>query len=179
MQKEEKIFNQIQIIKQINEEYFVSENCLIEYFHIVDYPSVLRVNDKNVVNLEQNITTYKQIREAYPNKGTIPTENNDEHLEDWFKSIYLSKIEEKNNEKIYHFWLFDDWFKGKYLSHIPPEKEIKENEDYCYHRGIDRFAYIKNKGIVAGSYDFYFDFLPYGYKRIVKNEMMWAKELFP
>ena len=27
---------------------------------------------------------------------------------------------------------------------------------YCYHRGVDRFNYIPDIGIVAGSYDFYF-----------------------
>ena len=54
------------------------------------------------------------------------------------------------------------------------------------HRGIDRFAYIEGKGIVAGSYDFYFDNTPNPYiydiytinmKIQIGRKLMWAEEL--
>ncbi len=53
-----------------------------------------------------------------------------------------------------------------------------------HHRGIDRFVYIPEKGIVGGSYDFYFRY-PEGFhipdtilwKNILEENVMTAEEL--
>jgi len=54
---------------------------------------------------------------------------------------YLSRILEINGEQAYQFWTLTDW---------------SSPSSYSYNRGVDRFVYMPDKGIVGGSYDFYF-----------------------
>jgi len=79
------------------------------------------------------------------------------------QQIYLSDIKNKGKDTTYLFYQF-----ANYLD-----------------RGIFQFAYIKNKGIVAGTYEDYF--FPKGevtflknkvkLKHLPENELLWAEEL--
>ncbi|MDO5609131.1 MAG: hypothetical protein Q4G08_11820, partial [Capnocytophaga sp.] len=161
-----KIFNQYKLIKKINTQYYASENCLVEGISFVKYPPVFNLSGEGTANLSGNIVSYQEVRKAYQDtySDKFPMENKGVFLHHTIKNIYLSAIETINNMKVYRFWTFDDWH---------------DEYGYNYHRGIDRFAYVEGKGIVGGSYDFYFDFEPAGFKRVAKTEIMWAKELFP
>lgn len=174
-----KYFNDFQLIKYEKNTYFVSENCLLESFLFVNYPAYFHISGKYIVNIGQQITTPYDIRKFYNKERKYPMEDSSVYMDNYLKSIYLSKIQEEKGKKIYRFWTFDDWYKGD-CSHCYSKKN-KEKEDYSYHRGIDRFAYIEGKGIVGGSYDFYFDMVDYYYciRKVVKHDIMWAKELFP
>ena len=156
---------------------------MCEYFEIVNYSPEIYISGRNIVNLGQRPVTYQDFRKAY--KESFNYYNPMEALaysgginiiihNGIFQHIYLSSIEEKEGKNIYHFWTFDDW-------HIC--------KGYNWHRGIDRFVYTPEMGIVGGSYDFYFDrFLGYcggrshsnrtEFKRTVGRKIMWAKELF-
>lgn len=176
-------FNQYQLVKKIDGIFYRSLYCLVQYFYVVNHSDILYTTTQNAINIGQKIITYQDVRKVYPDKNRNPMENKGEFLE-FKRHIYLSKIEEINNEKAYHFWTLDDWKRGvawgkggDYSGYI--DLPLTSVEHYNYHRGIDRFVYIKEKGIVAGSYDFYFDEIPLGFKRVVRSDMMWAKELFP
>ncbi|QQQ30075.1 hypothetical protein [Chryseobacterium indoltheticum] len=88
---------------------------------------------------------------------------------------YLSKEFFIKKNKAYQFWTFDGWW---------------AIDGYNEHRGIDRFLYIPDKGIVGGSYDFYFRLKPkissndyftvsdYAlWDNIINEKIMIAKEL--
>lgn len=68
---------------------------------------------------------------------------------------YLSKEYLIKGNKAYQFWTLDGWW---YYDGL--------NE----YRGIDRFVYIPEKGIVGGSYDFYFGYEK-GYS--ISNAILW------
>ncbi|MDR2283821.1 MAG: hypothetical protein LBE37_11455 [Sphingobacterium sp.] len=49
-------------------------------------------------------------------------------------------------------------------------------DNHEWYRGIDRFVYVPNKGIVGGSYDFYFkDPLPRDYKQVARRNINMAE----
>lgn len=173
-----KFFNQYNAVKKENHKYYVAKNTLIEYFQIVNYKTDLNISGNNIINTKQNFKSYTDVKKSFSaifNYNPMETNSWDTagetYIESKFRFIYLSKIEENGKEKIYRFWTFDDWQK--------PYNESKNPESYNYHRGIDRFAYIEKKGIVGGSYDFYFKKTPQNYIREVGKNIMWAKELFP
>src|SRR5690606_39188885 len=57
---------------------------------------------------------------------------------------YLSRKFDYKGYRAYQFWTYMDWIHPMSL--------------YYYERGIDRFVYIPEKGVVGGSFDFYFLF---------------------
>jgi hypothetical protein len=65
----------------------------------------------------------------------------------------------KNNSDGYQFWTFIDW--------------TAPDSSYYIERGIDRFVYLQGKGIIGGSFDFYFYFnrkkLPIKYTDFLNN----------
>jgi hypothetical protein len=88
---------------------------------------------------------------------------------------YLSKEFSIKGNKAYQFWTFDGWWSV---------------DGYNEHRGIDRFLYIPDKGIVGGSFDFYFRLKPKNssnehyiasngllWNNIINEKIMIAKEL--
>lgn len=172
------------LIKKENDVFYVSTHCLFEYFKEVNYPAPIRVSGTDVLNLEQPLFTIKQMKELWQrptfNQRGFPMEYGN-LLPDSpnLESVYLSDIKIVSGEKLYRFWMFAGW---------------NVQDGYNDQRGIERFAYIPNKGIVGGSYDFYFRFEPKypSAKRIrvklsaqqwkenmYEEKIMWAKELFP
>ncbi len=82
---------------------------------------------------------------------------------------FLSHTSIIKGETAYHFWTLSDW---------------SVHDGLNLQRGIERFVYIPGKGIVGGSYDFYFAFynlLPDDLnKRLeqrINEEVMLAEEL--
>lgn len=114
-----KFFKMHRIVKMENDKYFVAKNVLIEKFYRFDYNSPLQVSGSNIINLKQNIMTYQDVKKAYISQFDTysPMEGTSDHMGTVFiykamRAIYLSEIQEKDGEKLYHFWTFDDWSKG-------------------------------------------------------------------
>lgn len=151
-----KEFNFRKIVKNINNENFVSYASLIEKFDIGNYPFPL-ISDYGVINIVEKKVTIKKMYSFYnkfytnfDKKEIFPLDiRNTEKFEiNNYKHIYryyLSKEIKIKGNRGYQFWLFDHW---------------RVIDGYNYHRGIDRFIYIPNLGIVGGSYDFYFELKP-------------------
>lgn len=171
-----KFFNTFFLVRRENGIYYKAKNCLVEVFQLMNYPSKIHLNGNNIINIKQDVITYGDVKEEV-DKGThfwkeeAPMENKGVFMNEIFKYIYLLGTEKKDKDTAYLFWTFTDWHKASGLN---------------AHRGIDRFAYIEGKGIVAGSYDFYFDNTPNPYiydiytinMRIqIGRKLMWAEEL--
>lgn len=82
---------------------------------------------------------------------------------------FLSHTSTIKGEKAYHFWTLSDW---------------SVHDGLNLQRGIERFVYIPGKGIVGGSFDFYFAYynlLPEDLNKCLQQrlneEVMLAEEL--
>lgn len=143
---------------------------MAEPFYCIDSPEQMIIATGNyIINTHQPIVPITLLKEVYQKKVNtkFPLDWNEyppieipKHQE----HIYLANIEEKEGNTIYYFYQFANVF----------------------NRGIYEFAYIKNKGIVAGTYDDYF--FPKGkvyyrggdwlkVRRPYKEELLWAEEL--
>ncbi|MDO5608341.1 MAG: hypothetical protein Q4G08_07805 [Capnocytophaga sp.] len=168
-----KEFNAYVVLKKKGNKYYKSKLSLFEWFLIVDYPSGIDFSGREfVINLGTLPSSMQEVEEKTKYK-LYPTID---FLPDYLRTIYLS---EKEND-VYRFWTFNCW---------------NVSDGYNVQRGIDRFAYIPGKGIVGGSYDFYFWFKnprrtrKYKYEvnlspeqwrqNMYDEKIMWSKELFP
>jgi hypothetical protein len=140
------------LLKKENGIYYAAKNCLTEFFSIsnIEFPlissyGVINISDK-LVSINQMQTSFKK---QFPNTQFIMDVREENFLRNMSISYsyrnYLSKVIEIKNETAYQFWTFDGWW---------------AQDGYNEHRGIDRFLYIPKKGIVGGSYDFYFRLKP-------------------
>ncbi len=178
---EKKTF-QYKLIKKENGSYYVSKKCLTEFFSIANLESPL-VSTYGTINISEKKVTIQQMEKSF--KKQIPSQKfiMDPRDADLSKNIdipysfrnYLSKELLIKGEKAYQFWTFDGWWM---------------QDGYDEHRGIDRFLYIPDKGIVGGSYDFYFKLKPKNssneyytatngllWNNIINEKIMIAKEL--
>lgn len=140
------------LVKKVNGVFYVSRYCLTELFSIsnIEFPlissyGVINILDKNVSIKEMKTSFDKQ----FPTTDFILDVRKENFLRDLSVSYnyrnYLSKEITIKNDIAYQFWTFDGWW---------------SHDGYNEHRGIDRFLYIPGKGIVGGSYDFYFKLKP-------------------
>ena len=171
-----KFLNSFSLVKKEDDKYYKARCCLVEVFQLMDYSSNVHLNDSNIINTKQDFVTYAELKKEL-NKGThiskyaSPMEDKESFLDSCFESIYLSGTEKRGKDTVYLFWTFTAWNNRSGLE--------------AYHRGIDRFAYIEGKGIVAGSYDFLFDTQSSRHshnsepaiKKEVGRELIWAEEL--
>ncbi|MCT3760644.1 hypothetical protein HZQ19_02535 [Elizabethkingia anophelis] len=164
------------ILKKENGNYYVSKNCFTEFFYIADIRSPL-ITPLGVINVSEPKVTIKQMEEVfkkqYP-KEPFPLDTRERVRSKNLNVIYsvhnyLSKEYLIKGNKAYQFWTLDGWWYHDGL-----------NE----YRGIDRFVYIPEKGIVGGSYDFYFRYEKgYGissiilWDNIINEKVMIAEEL--
>ena len=138
------------IIKKIGDEYFIPNECLIEFFNYGDYeyPFITRYG---TINTKEQLFTIKDMIKFYESKypqKQFPLDVRNKYgafVENVVVKNYLSKKYKIKNDDAYQLWTFDSW---------------KVYDGYNIQRGIDRFIYIPQKGIVGGSYDFYFTFVP-------------------
>jgi len=165
-----KYFDEYQIIRKIGNKYFASKHCLIQFFAVRNRPSIFQ-HVFGTINIEQEplkITEMETIfKKRYPGTNFPPYTIGDtpysyssaiDYLRD--RKEYLSKtIKFQNNEIGYQFWTYTNWHTHDH------ELEVD--------RGIDRFVYVPGKGIVGGSFDFYFYFyrkkLPIKYSDFLNN----------
>ena len=165
-----KYFDEYQIIRKIGNKYFVSKHCLIQFFAVRNRPSIFQ-HVFGTINIEQEplkITEMETIfKKRYAGTNFPPYTIGDtpysyssaiDYLRD--RKEYLSKtIKFQNNEIGYQFWTYTNWHAHDH------ELEVD--------RGIDRFVYVPGKGIVGGSFDFYFYFhrkkLPIKYSGFLNN----------
>lgn len=173
---------QYKLIKKENGSYYVSKLCLTEFFSIAALKAPI-ISTYGTINIGETKVTIKQMEESI--KKQIPNQIfiMDVQENSFSKNIdnsysfrnYLSKEYSVKGNKAYQFWTFDGWW---------------AHDGYDEHRGIDRFLYIPDKGIVGGSYDFYFRlkpknssndyyFAPAGllWDNIINEKIIIAKEL--
>ncbi|MDN3690983.1 hypothetical protein QWZ06_01215 [Chryseobacterium tructae] len=172
-----------QLVKKEKDAYYTSKMSLTELFSIEDLKFPL-LSSYGTINTTERKVTIKEMETSFktqfPKQDFIMdiTGNNKIRSLDERYSFrnYLSKEYIIKGNKAYQFWTFDGWW---------------EHDGYNESRGIDRFLYIPDKGIVGGSYDFYFrknsgtsstntsftvsDFKLWG--NIINERIMTAKEL--
>lgn len=144
-----------QLVKEESESYSVSNVCLAEMFAPTHYssnvhPAIFNVR-QGFLNIYQTPITVSEMMEVYGkspgllNGGVFPLDfrNGTTVMPNriYLEREYLSRTLEINGEAAYQFWTLTDW---------------SSPWSYGYNRGVDRFIYIPEKGIVGGSYDFYF-----------------------
>lgn len=141
------------LIKKVNNEYYMSDLAFAELFVINNY-SLPIISSYGTINIKDSEVSIKEMEKAF--RHQIPKQEfplDVLHGEQWIKNlddsyalrIYLSKKFTIDGDKAYQFWTFDGWWIV---------------DGYNSQRGIDRFVYIPGKGIVGGSYDFYFAHKP-------------------
>ncbi|OPC04732.1 hypothetical protein BAS09_03310 [Elizabethkingia ursingii] len=136
------------LVKKIGGEYFVPKMTLIEYFYIKSYKFPF-IPAYGTIDINGPMVTIKEMEKSYreqiPDRGfpLSPYETDYSFSFPIYARNYLSKIYTVNGNKAYQFWTLDNYRTADY---------------YSTYRGIDRFIYIPEKGIIGGSYDFYFSF---------------------
>jgi len=143
---------QYKLIKKENGNYYVSKMCLTEFFSIANLKFPI-ISTYGTINTEEPKVTIRQMEISF--KKQVPNQHflMDIRENDFTRKVdipysyrnYLSKEISVKGNKVFQFWTFDGWW---------------AHDGYNEHRGIDRFLYIPEKGIVGGSYDFYFRLKP-------------------
>ncbi|HIC8644689.1 MULTISPECIES: hypothetical protein [Elizabethkingia] len=156
-----------------NGKYYTSKNTLVEFFYISNFPSPF-ISSYGTINIDQPLVTIKQMETKYrmikPDRGFPPSIKRTDISFPFmiYARNYLSKTYEIKGNKAYQFWTFDNWRTSDFMA---------------FYRGIDRFIYMPNKGIVGGSFDFYFSFnsssdlLKIIENNIINEKVMIAEEL--
>lgn len=124
----------------------VGKQCLLQFFAIRNYPEQFN-RPLGTIDISQREFTIAQFQKEYeshyPQDG-FPLRPGDISLNFEplrMKREFLSQKTTYKAEPAYQFWTLYDW---------------STMDGYEIERGIDRFVYVPNKGIVGGSYDFYF-----------------------
>ncbi|AQX84058.1 hypothetical protein I6H88_13980 [Elizabethkingia bruuniana] len=136
------------LVKKIDGEYYVPKMTLIEYFYVKSYKFPF-IPAYGTIDINGPIVTIKEMEKSYreqiPDRGfpLSPYETDYSFSFPIYARNYLSKIYTLNGNNAYQFWTLDNYRTADY---------------YSTYRGIDRFIYIPEKGIIGGSYDFYFSF---------------------
>lgn len=145
----------IRIIKKEKDGYYVANECFTQYFMLANHNSVFNT-PRYVLNVGQTPLTIRDMEVIF--KKDFPTM--DFSMTDYFLNempqmmvpygyddeyirMYLSGTLTIAKQKAYQFWTFAPW---------------NVSDGWNDQRGIDRFIYIPDKGIVGGSFDFYFSF---------------------
>lgn len=148
-----KKFNETRLVKEEEGKCWVSLNCLIESFEIVPNGLPFFSSIYGQLILDQNMVAIKEFVENYP-----PEEYKDvldiplllsgrggsaDNLNGWRTwKEFLSKVVSVNGRgKGYQFWTC-------------AATNVADN--YDANQGVGRFIYVPGKGIIGGSYDFYF-----------------------
>jgi len=140
------------LLKKIGKDYYMADNCFAEVFSMKSYPFPI-ISTYGSLNIAESKVSIREMKAAfekvYP-KLEFPVDNTTDpsiQIVDAGYAIrnYVSKEYRIKGDIAYQFWTLDGWW---------------VQDGYNRHRGIDRFVYIPEKGIVGGSYDFYFAHKP-------------------
>ena len=156
------------LVKRIKGKYFVAKNCWVNEFFCTNTPSEMSVaTGRYIIDTHQATMPVSVLRslykKRYPNE-VFPLDDKHWIVPKYLEHIYLENVEEKEGDTIYYFYLYATGFIESF----------------------DKFAYIKDRGIVAASY--YEFFFPIGCKTPIsgdwiklrtpyKKELFWAEEL--
>ncbi|MCL1665667.1 hypothetical protein M2T78_15480 [Elizabethkingia ursingii] len=168
------------IVKKIGNDYFIPYHCITEYFRIRTYEYPLTTSNV-IININEKPVTIKEMSNFYKinfsrDKDPFPLDMSNPVFElvgidSDLVRYYHSKNYKIKNEDAYQFWTMNAWL---------------VRDGYNTQRGIDRFVYIPKKGIIGGSYDFYFRFnnggdpvVPFKkfWDNIINEKVMIAEEL--
>ena len=150
------------LVKKMNNEYYVPKSTLIEYFYIKSYKFPL-IPSYGTIDISSSKVTIKEMEKSYleqmPEQG-FPL--NPKYMDISFAypvyaRNYLSRTLDIKGEKSYQFWTLDN---------------CRVADGPCVNQGIDRFIYIPKKGIVGGSYDFYFTNIPRS-SQLITSARLW------
>jgi hypothetical protein len=142
----------IKLIIKKNGKYLVSNYCVTEYFVIINQAMMFPNQMGNIfINIQSPPLTvqsfenhYKELYHDYSANAIISANaTGSSFLLPPFQQplLFLSGIMKVNEKKAYRFWQLSDWRIADGLN---------------FRRGIDRFLYQPEVGIVGGSFDFWF-----------------------
>ena len=170
------------LVKKENGIYYISKYCLTELFNISSIEPPL-ISSYGVINIMDKKVSIQEMQTSFEKQFPTTKFILDVRDENFLRNLsvyynyrnYLSKEITIKNDIAYQFWTFDGWW---------------AQDGYNEHRGIDRFLYIPKKGIVGGSYDFFFRLKPKSssnkyftessihlWRNIINEKIMVAKEL--
>lgn len=147
-----KFFNTYKLVLKKEGKFYAPKFCLLQFYAIRNRPEPFN-NVFGTINTETtpiSILDFERLhKEIYPStvfplytlRSPVYSSTFD-RLRD--RREYLSAVIDLNGTKAYRFWTYTDWHTQTF--------------DYEVDRGIDRFIYVPGKGIVGGSFDFYFYF---------------------
>lgn len=145
-----KYLNDYRLVIQRDGKYFIAKNTLLQFFAIRERPTLFNALF-GTINTKQSPYTIKDMATYYKQYQTqfgfpLDTYSSNYSIFDRIRDRkeFLSKSIQIGNHTAYQFWTFTDWHTKPY--------------EYEVERGIDRFVYVPDKGIVGGSFDFYFYF---------------------
>lgn len=155
----------IKVVINRNGTYFISNYCLTEFFKIVTQELIFPNEMGNVfINIKSPMfsvseyeSKYKHIYNEYSaNALTSARATGSSSLKHPLERPlnFLSAKTPVGNYTAYKFWQFSDW---------------RVADGTNSRRGIDRFLYIPEIGIVGGSFDFWFSQLGISGNEIMKN----------
>lgn len=163
-----KYFNSYKPILKRGNQFFIPKNCLLEFYVVNNRPDIFS-NPYGTINTQLSPISILHFAEIF--KKTDPNAKfplytiGDDNTYTSFDRIrdrreYLSRVLElPKGIKAYQFWTYSDWYGQSF--------------NYIFDRGIDRFVYHPSKGIIGGSFDFYFYFnrkkLPIEYSDFLQN----------
>lgn len=164
-----KYLNNYKIIIKKGDKFLTPKFCLLQFYAVRNRPGIF-ANPFGTINIELNPISIIEFEKIFKKRyekilfplyeiGKTPYDRTlFDRLRD--RREYHSKIFPlKDGSLAYQFWTYTDW-------HL-------HAHSYEIDRGIDRFIYHPTKGIIGGSFDFYFYFhrkkLPIEYIDFIKN----------
>ncbi len=162
-----KYFNDYKLIIKKGKTYYAPKYCLLQFYSVRNRPQAF-TNVYGTINTQDSAYSVLQFEKifkgAYPGLQFPLYRIGEDPLSflDWSRDRreYLSKkITLAHHTAGYQFWTYIDWTQYEYK--------------YDFERGIDRFVYAPGKGIIGGSFDFYFYYhrkkLPIKYSDFLNN----------
>jgi len=145
-----KYWNDYKLVIKRQGKFYTSKTILLEFYAVRNRPEMFN-NLIGTININlpmYPIAKIKDIFEKTFKESEFPLftlrENSRSSRFDRLRDRkeFLSKKYIIKDTEAYQFWTYTDWHEDYKL--------------YEYQRGVDRFVYLPGKGIVGGSYDFYF-----------------------
>ncbi|MDR2283823.1 MAG: hypothetical protein LBE37_11465 [Sphingobacterium sp.] len=145
-----KFFNEHKLAVFRDGKYYVAKKCLLQFFAVRNRPFPFP-NIYGTINLQQPFFSVKDMYNLYKGQygglADFPLESylsqsSFDYVRD--RMEYQSRKFAIQGKEAYQYWTYTDWHENKI--------------GYELERGIDRFVYIPDSGIVGGSFDFYFYF---------------------
>lgn len=165
----------IKLIIKRNDQYFIAENSMLEYFKIIEQPLVFPNSMGNAfINIKSPTITVKEFEDKYKAAYKENSANafvskkisgNTSLLTPLQKPLlFLSGSSTLFGHQIYHFWQFTSW----------PYADSSNSQ-----RGIDRFAYDPALGIIGGSFDAWISWNYRIDENVIHNNYLQEKIILP